>query len=1238
MAPRPPSPSASTAHERLQAMLLQRAEGSVDPEPAGMDQDRDTSWDSDTDSEASFDVIVDDGPIQAARRARISDITQALASARTPEALDAMVARASEMARAALGSTLPTGEDISHALRPTYDHRSSGFMQVKQALGHIEAAANAWEAAAEHHEAALSAREMLLPHAGPDQLDQQLWQLQTVACRLRAQETTLKGLLLLRQAPHAGAAGKSRTHEEAAARLREACGLRRYETLAGLPVAVMDIDAALHQELAAIGPRMKDLLDAIGPDGKLPGIPSRLPPPGNDAREAGAIEEAWLTAYAHSCAALEDTARALLEAWSHPPDGAGPEAAVKASALTHPEARESRATLRREAALHKTMAPLLAGLQPPQEGASARQGTRQDTQPHAPWRQALETLEEQHLALQRVENAGRTLQAHTAPWSPVQREASRDAIGSLQARIAAAQAAASDRGRAAVLQLLGHLARQGLHAAQAMPQGDPATARYALAGAAEAARHARDALERSGMHASMAPLTLERCSAVCAAIAQACEDLAHAPRTATEARDHAARLQAAGQQARAAAWGDMAPAMHQLAYLCGTACDGALRSATEMEAEVAGQARVQKEDALQAAVEAALRAMERPHPPAVGASDGQSLPTVPWQRPGDLVEQLRQGLAATQQAQSTLGEHLAGWTAAQRQASSGTLGALQARIHTARAATLEEALSALEQSFEKIWRATAPVLYADPAQQPRPSGIEHLAVRALAAAGEFHRSLHGIDGPELPERARIAAIARAFAALSATGDALRMPLDTPTQALARAEALGTAARQAREAALSTFKIPLQHWARWCDGLRTDAISFALLHGMKAIDSLCKASEADLQAATSQLSDRMLSIHELAFDLPLHFMSDGSVAPSTQASPAPAVPPEDLELAARVAAIAQRTTDLRATLLPALPPGTLPEMAQDYQTSRNSLSETAYAARVTSGLLQLFHEASQAIAQAPADQQPRVARQFARKALTYQQDAAGALGDYLEASMRLSSRSGRQAAMIDGANIRQSERLVTLMQRSLDGLGHLLECRSVAIGVHAREATRPRDVRDGLMTIADRYERATQKIEDSLEHMAQRLEAESRLPGYADIAQAEKANLEGAFGMLMWRGKFESAIVQAQVAAHWLARFLGPDAQRRTAKDLEACTELIAFLDDTLSEKNQFALRELRDDGNAHLVRKMLKASLECMQRLKAFKAPIATRAQELAAAAAAASSSTAPPIAPAKAPRHRRRR
>ncbi|AVS60432.1 hypothetical protein C8241_00780, partial [Paracidovorax avenae] len=138
--------------------------------------------------------------------------------------------------------------------------------------------------------------------------------------------------------------------------------------------------------------------------------------------------------------------------------------------------------LRREAALHKTMAPLLAGLQPPQEGAAALQGTRQDTQPQAPWRQALETFGEQNLALQRVENAGRTLQAHTAPWSPAQREASRTAIGSLQARIAAAQATASDRGRAALLQLLGHLARQGLHAAQGMPHGDPATARHALAG------------------------------------------------------------------------------------------------------------------------------------------------------------------------------------------------------------------------------------------------------------------------------------------------------------------------------------------------------------------------------------------------------------------------------------------------------------------------------------------------------------------------------------------------------------------------------------------------------------------------------------------------------------------------------------------------------------------------------------------------------------------------------------
>ncbi|WP_234383774.1 hypothetical protein [Paracidovorax avenae] len=1235
MAPRPPSPSASTAHERLQAMLMQRAGGTADTEPAGMDQDPDTGWDSDTDSEASFDVIVDDGPIQAARRARISGITQALADARTPEALDAMVAQATEMTWAAQGSTLPTGEDISQALRPTYNHRSNGFMQVKQALGHIEAAANAWEAAAEHHEAALSAREVLLPQAGPDLLDQQLWQLQTVACRLRAQETTLKGLLLLRQAPHAGAAGKSRTHEEAAARLREACCLRRYETLADLPAALMDIDAALHQELAGIGPRMKDLLDAIGPEGKLPGVPSRLPPPGSDAREAGAIEEAWLTAYTHSCAALEDAARALLEAWSHPPDGSGPEAAVKASALTHPEARESRATLRREAALHKTMAPLLAGLQPPQEGAAALQGTRQDTQPQAPWRQALETFGEQNLALQRVENAGRTLQAHTAPWSPAQREASRTAIGSLQARIAAAQATASDRGRAALLQLLGHLARQGLHAAQGMPHGDPATARHALAGAAEAARHARDALERSGMHVSMAPLTLERCIAVCAAVAQACEDMMHAPRTAAEARDHAARLQATGQQARAAAWGDMAPAMHQLAYLCGTACNGALRSAAEMEAEVAGQARAQRESALQTAVEAAFPTTEQALRPAVGAGDGRNLPSVPWQRPDDLVGQLRQGLEAVQQVQSTLGEHLAGWTVAQHQESSETIGALQARIDTARTATIEKALSALEQSFEKIWRAAAPVLSADTEQQPLPSGIEHLAVQALAAAGEFHRSLHGIDGPELPERAHIAAIARAFVALSTTGDALRMPLDTPAQALARADALDRAARQAREAAPSAFKIPLQHWVRWCDGLRTDAISFALLHGMKAIDSLREASEADLQAATSQLSARMLSIHELAFDLPLHFTSDGSVAPSAQASPAPAVPPEDLEMAARVAAIAQRATDLRATLLPVLPPGTLPEMAQDYQTSRNSLSETAYAARVTSGLLQLFHEASQAIAQAPADQQPRVARQFASRALTYQQDAAGALGDYLEASMRLSSRSGRQAAMIDGANIRQSERLVTLMQRSLEGLGHLLACRSIAIGVHARAATRPRDVRDGLMTIADRYERATQKIDDSLEHMAQRLDAESRLPGYADIARAEKANMEGAFGMLMWRGKFESTIVQAQVAAHWLARFLGPDLPLRTATDLEACTEVIRHLHNALSEKNRFALRKLRDDGNAHLVRKMLKASLECMQRLKAFEAPIATRAQALAAAAATASSSTTPAAAKT---RHRRRR
>lgn len=678
----------------------------------------------------------------------------------------------------------------------------------------------------------------------------------------------------------------------------------------------------------------------------------------------------------------------------------------------------------------------------------------------------------------------------------------------------------------------------------------------------------------------------------------------------------------------------MAPAMHQLAYLCGTACNGALRSAAEMEAEVATQARTQREGALQTAMEAALLAMDRPHRPAAGTSDGQP-PPVPWPLPGDLIEPLREELEATQQARSTLDEHLAGWTVAQRQESSRTIGALQERIDTARAATLEKALSALEQSFEEIWRAAAPVLSAGTEAGPLPSGTADLAVQALDAAGEFHRSLHGIDGPDLPERARIGAIAGAFAALSTTGTALRMPQDTPAQALARADVLDTAARQARETAPSDFKVPLQVWARWCDGLRTDAIGFALLHGMKAIETLYEASEADLYAATSQLRDRMLSIHELAFDLPLHFAADGSVVASAQASPAPAVPPEDLEMAARAAAIAQRATDLRADLLPVLPPGTSPEMARDYQTSRNTLSETAYAARVASGLLQLFHEASRAIAQAPADQQPRVAQQFASRALTYHQDAADALGDYLEASMQLSSRSGRQVAMIDGANVRQSERLVTLMQRSLDGLGHLLECRTIAIGIHAREANRPREVRNGLMTIADRYERATQKFEDSLEHMEQRLDVESRLPGYADIAQAEKASIEGAFGMLMWRGQFESTIVQVQVAAHWLARYLGPDLPLRTATDLKDCTEVIQHLHNALSEKNRFALRELRDDSNAHLVRKMLKASLECMQRLEAFKAPIATRAQALAAAAATASSSTTP--VPAKT-RHRRRR
>ncbi len=1200
-----------------------------------MDWDSDSDSDSDAGSEASLDIIVDGSALQAARQARIAELTQALAQARTPEALNAMVAQAVQTAwQAAQGSPLPTGNDISDALTPSYEHRTNGFMEAKQAIRCLETAANAWEAAVEHHHAALSARDLLMPHGAPDVLDYQLLQLEAVAYRVRAQEKALGGLLLLLQFPYARAVGKARTQNEAAGRLHEASALREREPRHALPPNVADIDAALRQKLARIGPSMTELLNLVGPGGELNSTPSRPAAPGSRASQPEAMDEDCLTQYVQSCVALEAAAQGLLAAWAHPPGGPAAEAAEIARALTSPQARETRATRRREAALNQAVDPLLIQEQRLHDRATARQ----DSTPQAPWRHTLEVFNDLNLALQSADHADRTLQAHTAQWSAEQREASRKAIDGLQARIATAQEHASKQGSAALHQSLDHLIQHGTGTLQRAfgEAGDAqAEARSALSGLAAAARHALAGLKQSGVHPRITAPSLEQCRWVCTAIAQACDDMAQVPGTLAETQQQAARLQVAEQRARHAAQGALAPAMHRLADLCGAARTHALTTAAAMQAQAtrqleaqaamqaqtAGKLQAQREDALQAAMAPVLMALDqRPRAPA----DAQALPTKsPWPHPGDVLDRLNQGLRAARDAQATLDDHIAPWSDAQRQESSETIGALQARVAAGGKAALDTAVFAVQQAFGKIWR-TGAMLPAAPADGPEHAAAQALAHQALAAARDFHSALQApLAETPMPEHGSLAFFARAFEPLAKAGEGLRMPLDTPAESLARAAVLETAAQQARDVARTGLTAPMQQWALWCEGLRTDAIGAAVLHDMKAIEALCEASEDAVSAAVWQLSDRLFATHELVFELPFQVTPEGLVA-VTGALPAPPAPAEDRAMAEDAAAIAQRAAELRASLLTKVPPGALPEMVRDHQASRNRLSEMAYAARVASGLLPLFHEASQAIAEASAAERPRVARQFARAALSYHQDATDALGDYLEASLRLQSRSERQSAAIDGANVRQSERLVTLMQRSLEGLGHLLECRKTAIDIHARGASRHRDVRDGLMTITDRYERATQKIDDSMEHLAQRLDVESQLPDYADIANAEKANVMGAFGMLIWRGKFESSIVQAQLASDWLGRFLGPDQPPRTASDLTGCTELIELLRRGLTEQNTFTLKQVRDDSNTHLVRQMLKVSLDCMQRLKAFEARVGALKEALATTAATASSSAAP--------------
>ncbi|CAM3609483.1 hypothetical protein [Paracidovorax anthurii] len=578
LAPRRTQLGTSSSTERLQALLRHQADEATDDAAQAMDTD------SDSDSDMELDIVIDDSAIQAARQARIAELTQALAGAHTTEALNAMVEQAMQTAwQAAERATVPTGKDISGALVPTFDNRHNGFMDASQAVVRLEAAANAWDAAVEHYGATLSARDLLLPHAGPDLLDLQLQHFQTMACRLRAQEKTLRGLLLLLQCFRVGAAGQSRVQDEAAGHLREARALRAQEPLDALPPGLAEIDQALRQALARVGKSIQGDLEQIQQSGKPHHAPATLAPPGSNASRPTSIEEAWIAHVAQSGTALEEAARALLAAWGHPPEAPALAAPV-AEALTDLPALQDRATQRREAALHQAMEPLMMAV----EEMQARAAARQDTAPDMPWRHTLDVFHDLNLALQCADDFSRMLDARAAQWTPAQRETSRETLDGLQARIAPAREQASAQARAALNQSLDSLIQRGiglLRIAQTGPEDMQAAVRQALPELASTARSALAWLEQSGVHPRLAPLSLEQCAQVCTAIAQACDDMVHVPGTPAEAVEHAARLQATERQVRQAGQGELAPAMRPLADLCGAARMEALEKAIELEIE-----------------------------------------------------------------------------------------------------------------------------------------------------------------------------------------------------------------------------------------------------------------------------------------------------------------------------------------------------------------------------------------------------------------------------------------------------------------------------------------------------------------------------------------------------------------------------------------------------------------------------------------------------------------------------
>ena len=433
----------------------------------GMAQSGDASpddvSDAESDSSDDFSVLVNADPNERTRRLhRLSEVGK---RSNSPADVAALVRDAQ-----ALRSIAATHHPITSATRfskefvPADDNFKSNFSLLGQAVVQCEDAARAWQAAADHYQAAVEvASKISLPVRDIARLNEAVEECDAHVARLDIKGDVLRGILCVKREQTPFGEGYVRALELTIEPLRRALARCGTEELAALPLHDAPIEG-LDVELRNIGASAHDLSTAIhrlaqepaappphdpsveGMDVELPGVDAdgRAPPPATKRRVTALLKaspnqrEALRARLLARCAELEkltgDLTLALRgEFVQAPVVEAVVEAVVEtvaeavAETVAEPIAPEQEAAVEavmaeppevaRLVALQTGLAPLLARAEGATLSASANHEAAAQSVDGA-----LEAIVAWHDAAEAYDDAAHTFDSATAEWSPEARE------------------------------------------------------------------------------------------------------------------------------------------------------------------------------------------------------------------------------------------------------------------------------------------------------------------------------------------------------------------------------------------------------------------------------------------------------------------------------------------------------------------------------------------------------------------------------------------------------------------------------------------------------------------------------------------------------------------------------------------------------------------------------------------------------------------------------------------------